>query len=354
MLVLGKEKREFVPLDETDVRMYVCGPTVHDDIHIGNARTFVLFDLLYRLLRTKYSKVTYVRNITDVDDKIIKKQIYVPEVSASFAKDLRELGCAPPEFQPQVSLHIQEIIEFIEILLEKGCAYVNQGYVFFDTANSNVTGNKVARIEENELKIRQEDFILWKPCNDYPRYPSPWSEGRPGWHVECSAMADKYLGHQFDIHGGGMDLMKPHHQNEVLQTCSAFNVSFMASHWVHVANLMIDGKKMSKSTNNVLYVKELLNDYQGVVIRLALLQSHYMHPINWNKDFIEQLEKRYHRWGLGITSTEDYPNEFFEALEDNLNTPKAFHTLDKYLKEQPNKILPSLRFLEGEEEFNKK
>ena len=302
---LTREKRVFTPIDRARVRMYVCGPTVYDFAHIGNARPVIVFDVLFRLLRHIYGAdhVTYVRNITDVDDKInaraAERAISIQELTKTtyenFKSDVAALGCLEPTIEPRATEHIEEMKTLIERLVKAGCAYVAEEHVLFRVAAmkdygklSNRSLDEMiagARVEVAPFKKDPMDFVLWKPSKPgEPAWPSPAgikTPGRPGWHIECSAMAWKHLGETFDIHGGGIDLVFPHHENEIAQSRCAFHTPVMANYWMHNGFLQVEGEKMAKSAGNFVTIHELLKDWPGEVIRLAMLRTHYRQPINW-------------------------------------------------------------------------
>jgi cysteinyl-tRNA synthetase len=358
---LTKEKRAFVPLDPANVRMYVCGPTVYDFAHIGNARPVIVFDVLFRLLRHLYGEnhVTYVRNITDVDDKIndraardfpglplneaIRKVTELTE--KQFHDDVDALGCLRPTVEPRATEHIAEMRLLIEKLVHGGFAYVAEDHVLFspqamNSANSilprygalaNRTLDEMiagARVDIAPYKRDVTDFVLWKPAKPgEPSWPSPSGikvEGRPGWHIECSAMAWKHLGEQFDIHGGGIDLVFPHHENELAQTCCAFHEDRMANVWMHNGFLQIEGAKMSKSEGNFVTIRELLADWPGEVLRLNMLKTHYRSPIDWTAASLEESKKTLNSWydivGDETHATGEVDESVKAFLGDDLNT----------------------------------
>ena len=286
---LTNKKEQFVPKDKKHIGMYVCGPTVYDDPHIGNARPLVIFDILYKVLKNNYSAVTYVRNITDIDDKIIKssqeKNISTKEltekVTNNFSKDCEFLNCENPTHQPKATEHIDLMIEMINELIKKNFAYENNNHVYFEVKKFSDYGklsNKKledliagSRIEISDNKKNSEDFVLWKPSNkDEPYWDSPWGKGRPGWHLECSAMSKKFLGNEFDIHGGGIDLIFPHHENEIAQSRCANETKTFANYWVHNAFITMSNEKMAKSQGNILKISDFRKKISGQVLRLAL------------------------------------------------------------------------------------
>lgn len=346
---LTRTKDEFVPLDPSNVRMYVCGPTVYDRAHIGNARPVVVFDVLFRLLQRLYPKVTYVRNVTDVDDKINarasdnKESIgdLTARTLADFHDDIARLNCLPPTVEPRATEHIDEMIALIERLIKNGHAYEAEGHVLFAVESWEQYGRLSgrsrdemiagARVEIAPYKKDPADFVLWKPStDDLPGWNSPWGRGRPGWHIECSAMSWKYLGESFDIHGGGQDLIFPHHENEMAQSCAAHGAPF-ARYWLHNGWLMVEGEKMSKSLGNFLTVHDLLEQAPGEAIRLALLASHYHQPFDWTAEGLRAAKATLDRLYLALRNANDInavggdnvPHVLFAALLDDLNTPQA-------------------------------
>jgi cysteinyl-tRNA synthetase len=367
---LTREKRLFKPLDPANVRMYVCGPTVYDFAHIGNARPVIVFDVLFRLLRHLYGEkhVTYVRNITDVDDKInaraaqdfpdlplneaIRKVTELTE--KQFHDDVDALGCLRPTVEPRATEHIAEMRTLIERLVRGGFAYVAEDHVLFSPQAMNAANSILprygalanrsldemiagARVDVAPYKRDATDFVLWKPAKPgEPSWPSPAGinvEGRPGWHIECSAMAWKHLGEQFDIHGGGIDLVFPHHENELAQTCCAFHEDRMANVWMHNGFLQVEGDKMSKSTGNFVTIRELLADWPGEVLRLNMLKTHYRSPMDWTVKGLEESEKTLDEWHAlsEVIDVDSFEPKIFpsieEALCDDLNTPKAISEL---------------------------
>jgi cysteinyl-tRNA synthetase len=356
---LTREKRVFTPLDPSNVRMYVCGPTVYDFAHIGNARPVIVFDVLFRLLRHRYgaAHVTYVRNITDVDDKInaraaeeypalplneaIRKVTEITD--RQFHEDVAALGCLPPTVEPRATEHIAEMRALIERLVKSGNAYVEQDHVLFSVASMPDYGKLArrsldemiagARVEVAPYKRAPMDFVLWKPSKPgEPAWPSPAGikvPGRPGWHIECSAMSWKHLGEIFDIHGGGIDLVFPHHENEIAQSRCAFHTPIMANYWVHNGFLQVEGEKMAKSLGNFVTIRDLLKDWPGEVIRLTMLLTHYRQPLNWTANALRESQRTLDHWyeltvdvAPGILSV-----DVIGALADDLNTPKAIASL---------------------------
>lgn len=365
---LSRKKDVFTPLDPAHVRLYACGPTVYNYAHIGNARMAVVFDLLVRLLRTLYPKVTYVSNITDVDDKIIaaarESGASIDEITKKYARiyneDMKALGVAAPDIQPLATTHITHMIALIEALMEKGHAYAADGHVLFHVpsfpAYGGLSGRSRdeqiagARVEIASYKKDPADFVLWKPSSgDEPGWDSPWGYGRPGWHIECSAMAQTHLGLPFDIHGGGADLKFPHHENEIAQSCCASgaeeDLSAFAKMWVHNGFVTVEGEKMSKSLGNVVLVHDEIAQHKasyGQVIRLALLSAHYRKPLDWNAQILHQAEKLYEKIGRALEvlksvpadeTVKDVHPDVMAALCDDLNTPLAFMKLGDVLGE---------------------
>ncbi|MDR1288974.1 MAG: cysteine--tRNA ligase [Holosporales bacterium] len=351
---LSGEKEEFTPIDEKSVRMYVCGPTVYSRAHLGNARSAVVFDILYRILKRIYPNVICVRNITDVDDKIYKAAVergigiseLTDETVRMYHEDMSSLGVLPVDIEPRATEHIEDIISFIDGLIKKGNAYCSNNHVYFSVSSfekyGRLSGKNAdelmvgARIEPSSLKKNPMDFVLWKPSDDDFKvgWDSPWGFGRPGWHIECSAMALKYLGKQFDIHGGGLDLIFPHHENEMAQTCALTDLDSMVNYWIHNGYLNVDGMKMSKSAGNFRTVHDLLREYDGDVIRLSLLMTHYSSPMNFSLDSLQMTRNLLNRWYKIIGSRDVLKvavdmvfNEVFEALLDDMNTPLAISLL---------------------------
>ena len=362
---LTREKRVFTPLDPSNVRMYVCGPTVYDFAHIGNARPVIVFDVLFRLLRHIYGAdhVTYVRNITDVDDKInaraaeeypdlplneaIRK--VTEKTDKQFHEDVAALGCLPPTFEPRATEHIAEMRTLIDRLVASGNAYVAEDNVLFSVPSMPDYGQLSkrpldemiagARVEVAAYKKDPRDFVLWKPSKPgEPAWPSPAgikTPGRPGWHIECSAMSWKYLGEIFDIHGGGIDLVFPHHEDEIAQSRCAFHTPVMANYWMHNGFLQVEGEKMAKSAGNFVTIYELLhtnkfgsNHWHGYVLRLAMLMTHYRQPIDWTIDRLVEARQMLKEWIDCAIGFEQYPapvpDELLSALSDDLNSPRRW------------------------------
>ncbi len=353
---LTRRKEVFVPGDAARVTMYVCGPTVYSFPHIGNARPPVVFDLLYRVLARRYPKVVYARNITDLDDKInaAAKEAGVPigaitsKYAAIFHKDMAALGVPLPTIEPRATEHIDQMVLMIETLIEKDHAYEADGHVLFHVPSfpeygrlSRQDREKIidgARVEVAPYKRDPADFVLWKPSTmDLPGWDSPWGRGRPGWHLECTCMIEKHLGTTVDIHGGGSDLVFPHHENEIAQGVCAHDGEPFSRYWMHVGFVNVDKEKMSKSLGNVLLVRDLLAEAPGEAIRLALLSAHYRSPVDWTSDTLDQSARTLDRlYGalrdlqdveVGDPSDDDLPGEFVAALEDDLDTRRALAIL---------------------------
>jgi cysteinyl-tRNA synthetase len=377
---LTREKRIFAPLDPQNVRMYVCGPTVYDFAHIGNARPAIVFDVLFRLLRHLYGAdyVTYVRNITDVDDKInaraaeeypglplneaIRK--VTDETDCQFHEDVAALGCLPPTVEPCATEHIAEMRTLIERLVKSGNAYVAKDNVLFSVASMTDYGELSkrpldemiagARVEVAPYKRDPVDFVLWKPSKpNEPGWPSPCGiavPGRPGWHIECSAMAWKHLGEIFDIHGGGIDLVFPHHENEIAQSRCAFDTRLMANFWMHNGFLQVEGEKMSKSLGNFFTIRDLLETWPGDVLRLQMLMTHYRQPLDWTQHQAAVASNELEEWGMVLQGRYHLPNDkkpdgVVEALSDDLNTPDAIAVLrDLFLRAKKGGLDEELEF----------
>ena len=353
---LSNKKEKFVPIDENNVGMYVCGPTVYDDPHIGNARPIVIFDILFKILKSKFSSVTYVRNITDVDDKIIKssneKKISISDLTQtvikSFSKDCNYLNCEIPTAQPKATEHIDLMIEMISELIKKGFAYENNKHVYFEVKKFNDYGqlsNKKldeliagSRIEVSDNKKNSEDFVLWKPSlENEPFWDSPWGKGRPGWHLECSAMSKKFLGNEFDIHGGGIDLIFPHHENEIAQSRCANDTKVFANFWLHNAFITMSNEKMAKSQGNILKIKDFRGKVSGQVLRLALISAHYKQPLDWNDKLLDDCQNTIDKWyNAYLPSNKELEDEIIQPLYDDINTPGYIANLHK-LYDKANK-----------------
>ena len=356
---LKQRKEEFVPIDASNVRMYVCGPTVYDKAHLGNAKTPVVYDVLYRLLCYVYGKehVTYVSNITDVDDKILNKHKEtgksIREITEQtynwYLDDMKKLNVLSPNYRPRATEYIPEMIKLVELLLQNGHAYIAENQVLFDVDSMPnygfLSGRSMkemvagARIEVASYKKNPADFILWKPSDaDQPGWNSPWGYGRPGWHLECSAMSSKLLGNDFDIHGGGSDLIFPHHENECAQSCCAYPGTHFAHYWVHTGMLMINGVKMSKSLGNFYTVDEILAKYPAEALRLLFLTTHYHQPFNFTFEGLEQAKNILDKFYNALLKNADVPAEkvapsekLINALADDLNTPLALSYLHETL-----------------------
>jgi len=353
---LSNKKEKFVPIDEKNIRMYVCGPTVYDDPHIGNARPIIIFDILFKILKSKYSLVTYVRNITDVDDKIIKSsnenKISISDLTQtvikSFSEDCIYLNCENPTQQPKATEHIDLMIEMISELIEKGFAYENNKHVYFEVKKfedyGQLSNKKLeeliagSRVEVSENKKNSEDFVLWKPSlENEPSWDSPWGKGRPGWHLECSAMSKKFLGNEFDIHGGGIDLIFPHHENEIAQSRCANDTKTFANYWLHNAFITMSNEKMAKSQGNILKIKDFRNKVSGQVLRLALISAHYKQPLDWSDKLLEDCQNTLDKWyNVYLSSSKDLDDEIVEPLYDDINTPGYIANLHK-LYDKANK-----------------
>jgi cysteinyl-tRNA synthetase len=353
---LSNKKEKFVPIDEKNIGMYVCGPTVYDDPHIGNARPIVIFDILFKILKSKYSSVTYVRNITDVDDKIIKssneKKISISDLTQtvikSFSEDCNYLNCEIPTAQPKATEHIDLMIEMVSELIKKGFAYENNKHVYFEVKKFDDYGqlsNKKleeliagSRIEVSDNKKNSEDFVLWKPSlENEPSWDSPWGKGRPGWHLECSAMSKKFLGNEFDIHGGGIDLIFPHHENEIAQSRCANDTKVFANYWLHNAFITMSNEKMAKSQGNILKIKDFRGKVSGQVLRLALISAHYKQPLDWNDKLLDDCQNTIDKWyNVYLPSNQDLEDEIIQPLYDDINTPGYIANLHK-LYDKANK-----------------
>ena len=366
---LTRSKEAFSPLDPANVRLYVCGPTVYDFAHIGNARPVIVFDVLFRLLRAIYGSdhVTYVRNVTDVDDKInaraAEQNIPIRELTEQtlrqFHEDISALGVLQPTLEPRATESIPEMIAIIERLLSNGCAYVAESHVLFDVAKmkdyGRLSGRSLdemiagARVEIAPYKKNPMDFVLWKPSPpELPGWDSPWGRGRPGWHIECSAMSWKLLGETFDIHGGGIDLVFPHHENELAQSRCAFSTPIMARFWMHNGFLQLEGRKMAKSEGNFITIRDLLKDWPGEVLRYNMMRSHYRQPLDWTiKGLDESLRSLVNFFGAGHSAGPAALHEFVqEPLLDDLNTPETINRLHElHKRNRQNELIQSLAAL---------
>ena len=348
---LENSKEVFDPIDSKNVRVYACGPTVYNYAHIGNARMAVVNDVLIRLLRLIYPKVTYVSNITDIDDKIIEsannQNIEIKTLTRKFEKiyneDMSALGVENPDKQPRASEHINEMIELTKKLLDNKNAYEKNGHVLFHVPSFKNYGclskrNREeqimgSRVEVAPFKKDPTDFVLWKPSSkNMPGWDSPWGFGRPGWHLECSAMSKKFLGDKFDIHGGGMDLIFPHHENEIAQSRCANEKDNFANYWVHNAFITSSNEKMSKSQGNILKISDFKNKVNGQVLRLALISAHYKQPLDWNDKLLSDCEKTINKWYGSYTDIKKQvliPEDCLSPLYDDLNTPGYIANLHK-------------------------
>ncbi len=366
---LSGEKEEFHPIDPGHVRVYACGPTVYSYAHIGNARMAVAFDQLVRILRVLYPKVTYVSNITDVDDKIMDAaqesgegiDVITRRYERIYNEDMATLGVAAPDIQPRATEHIGEMIALIAMLIEKNHAYEAGGHVLFHVPSYPAYGRLSrrsrddqiagARVEVSPFKKDPADFVLWKPsAPEQPGWESPWGRGRPGWHIECSAMSEKHLGLPFDIHGGGADLKFPHHENEIAQSCCAHGVmndpAAFARIWVHNGFLTVEGEKMSKSLGNFLLTHDVIRDHPGEVLRMVLLSAHYRQPLDWSEHAVQQARKYLDRLYQLLREMKDVvaveagvPDAVLEALCDDLNMPMALAAINDLTRTQGNKAL---------------
>lgn len=358
----ARKKERFEPRDPNHVTVYVCGPTVYNLAHIGNARPVVVFDVLYRLLMSQYPKVTYARNITDIDDKIIAAaaersnsiESVTQEFTQKFQEDVAALGTLKPTLEPRATQNLAPMIAMVEALIAKGHAYESQHHVLFDVTSmagyGRLSGRNLedmlagARVDVADYKQHPGDFVLWKPAADHePGWDSPWGRGRPGWHLECSAMIHEHLGLEIDIHGGGRDLIFPHHENEIAQSCCAYGGGFVR-YWMHNAYIDIDGEKMSKSLGNFKTIRELLSLYRGEVLRLALLSAHYRSALNFSKELLDQSENILNglynalRKVEGVVAIEPELEQlkseaWYAALCDDLNTPLAISELHQLVGE---------------------
>ena len=358
---LTAQVEDFTPLDAERVTMYVCGPTVYNYIHIGNARPVVVFDTLFRLLRNDYPDVVYARNITDIDDKIIAAASesgrgcdeIADEFTRAFHDDIAALNVLPPSVEPLATDHIDLMIAMVQSLLEKSCAYEADGHVLFNVpaferfgALSKHDRDKLidgARVDVAPYKKDPADFVLWKPsASEQPGWDSPWGRGRPGWHLECSVMAAKHLGLEFDIHGGGRDLVFPHHENEIAQSSCAHDGVIPARYWVHNGHILADGRKMAKSAGNFLLLRDILKKFPGETVRYALLKTHYQKPLDWSESALHEAHAKLNRLYRAVSEAE--PSQSLEtaapphddvlaALHDNLNTVEALRILHKLAKD---------------------
>jgi len=361
---LTRKKEKFIPQDNSRVSMYVCGPTVYSYAHIGNARPAVVFDLLARLLRLNFRNVCYVRNITDIDDKIntaaaergVPISVIAQQYTQAYHADLAELGVLPPDIEPRATAYVEPIIEMISVLIDKGYAYEAESHVLFNVASFSEYGALShrdreemlagVRIEVAPYKDNPGDFVLWKPSTEaLPGWESPWGRGRPGWHIECSVMAKMHLGDTIDIHGGGHDLIFPHHENELAQSTCAHDGKLFVRYWAHNGFVNVNSEKMSKSLGNVLLVRDLLAFAPGEAIRLALLNAHYRAPLDWSDNTLLQAKRRLDGLYQTMRGLKDVqpdpdavmPEVFLDALNDDLNTPRALAELSS-LARQANTV----------------
>jgi len=354
---LTRQTETFGPQNPARVTMYVCGPTVYNYAHIGNARPFVIFGVLAQLLRRYFPQVIYARNITDVDDKInaaasaenVPIEVITQRYSTIFAEDMNALGVASPDIEPRATAHISHIIGMIETLIERSHAYVAEGHVLFDVASfadyGMLSGRSVedmiagARVEVAPYKKSPADFVLWKPSSsDLPGWESPWGRGRPGWHIECSAMSEAHLGDTIDIHAGGNDLIFPHHENEIAQSTCAHGGKLFARYWLHNGFVTVEGRKMSKSLGNTLLIHDLLKQHRPETLRFLLLKAHYRQPLDWSEAALKQAAQTLNGWygvlrdfdNVAIDASElTIPEEFEEALCNDLNTPEALAVISR-------------------------
>ena len=357
---LSNKKEKFVPIDKKKIGMYVCGPTVYDDPHIGNARPLVIFDILFRVLKCKYGNqsVNYIRNITDIDDKIIQasqdKKISVSEITKKVTKNFHDdcifLNCQKPTEEPKATENINLMIDMISELLDKNFAYKKNGHIYFEVNKFKEYGklsNKKledliagSRVEISENKKNPEDFVLWKPSNESePSWKSPWGQGRPGWHLECSAMSKKFLGNEFDIHGGGIDLLFPHHENEIAQSRCANDTKVFANYWVHNAFITISNEKMAKSQGNILKINDFKEKVSGQILRFALMSAHYKQPLDWNDKLLNECKNTIDKWYqiyLSLKTPLKIPNEMLLPLYDDLNTPGYISNLHNLFDKAKN------------------
>jgi len=356
----GNKKEKFVPINKNKVGMYVCGPTVYDDPHIGNARPLVIFDILYKVLKCKYGNksVFYVRNITDVDDKIIQssleKKISIEDltkkITANYHNDCDYLKCEKPNEEPKATENISLMVKMTDDLIKKNYAYVNNNHVYFEVKKFKDYGklsNKNleeliagSRVEISENKKNPEDFVLWKPSKENePSWDSPWGKGRPGWHLECSVMSKKYLGTEFDIHGGGRDLIFPHHENEIAQSRCANDTDIFANYWVHNGFITISNEKMAKSQGNILKINDFKKNINGQVLRLALISAHYKQPLDWNDKLLDECKKILNKWYdcyVEVKNKVLIPEDSLEPLYDDLNTPGYIANIHKLYDKAQN------------------
>ena len=366
---LTNKKEIFNPISKEKVSLYACGPTVYDSPHVGNARALVVFDLLFRILIELYGKqkVKYIRNITDIDDKIIEasknKKIAISDltilVTKKFHKDCEDLFCLKPTKEPKATDHVNGMIKMTEKLINKKVAYETKGHVYFSVASfknygklSNKNPNDLkagARVEVSKLKKDPLDFVLWKPSdkND-PGWDSPWGRGRPGWHLECSVMSEKYLGSNFDIHGGGLDLIFPHHENEIAQSCVYNGTEKFANYWVHNGFVTMNKEKMSKSIGNITTIEDATKKYSGQVVRLSLMSAQYKQPLDWNNELLVEQSKTLDKWySMYSSEVSEKTPDCFKDLLDDMNTPLYISKLHELFQQSQNGIK------DKKKEFNK-
>ena len=372
---LSNQKKKFEPIDSDNIRMYACGPTVYNYAHVGNARMAIVFDSFTRLLRSKYPNVTYVSNITDIDDKIIEaaNELNVPinELTEKYTdiynQDMSNLNVLPPDIQPKATEYVEDMISFIEKLVQSDKAYEKDGHIFFHVpsyrgygklSNREIDQQQAgSRVKVSDIKKNQQDFVVWKPSKDsQPGWDSPWGIGRPGWHTECCVMSEVNLKIPFDIHGGGQDLLFPHHENEIAQSCASINSDNpeeYAKYWVHNGFVTVDGEKMSKSLNNIILLNDLLKEYDGEIIRLALLSSHYRKSLDWNENLIKQSKALLDKVYDFLNTCDDEPSgeieqSIIENFSNDLDTPKVLTSINELLKNKnssdPRTIKQSLLF----------
>tara|TARA_Y100001970_G_scaffold282259_1_gene394735 strand:+ start:856 stop:2217 length:1362 start_codon:yes stop_codon:yes gene_type:complete len=356
----SNKKEKFIPINSKKIGMYVCGPTVYDDPHIGNARPLVIFDILFKLLKFKFNEsiVTYIRNITDVDDKIIafskEKKISIFEltkkITNNFNDDCEYLFCEKPTHEPRATDNIDVMIKMISDLILKGYAYEKNNHVYFEVkkfkdygklSNRNLEDLVAgSRVEVSENKKNPSDFVLWKPSvEDEHSWESPWGKGRPGWHLECSAMSKKYLDVEFDIHGGGRDLIFPHHENEIAQSICANETKFFAKYWLHNGFITMSNEKMAKSQGNILKIKDFKKKTSGQVLRLALINAHYRQPLDWNDELIRNCQNTIEKWYSvykKLDQKNSIPHEIIEPLLDDINTPRYITKLHELYSKAVN------------------
>ena len=369
---LTKNKELFQPIDSSSIKIYACGPTLYNNPHIGNFRPIIIFDILFRILRKSYGKenVLYARNITDIDDKIINKanelkistEELVKNTEVVYKKNLNSLSILQPTYEPKATEYISKMIEMISSLIQKGYAYVSSDHILFETKKFDRYGElsklslkdiiSGARVEVAEYKKNPEDFVLWKPSKENePYWNSPWGHGRPGWHIECSAMISELLGSTIDIHAGGLDLIFPHHENEIAQS-TCYHECQMANYWLHNGFINFHGEKMSKSLGNITIMNDLLEKFEPTVIKYSILTTHYRQPIDFSDELLSYSQNIIEKWRGFIkdTNSPDLDKEFINALNDDLNTPNALMRLQQIfneLKKNPDNTDLILHFNNG-------